>query len=332
MTWRSQQIQQETNANGVATFTFDPPSIGNVDTGVCHIPNLPPTATATGTVGPDQLPQWSGVASCQDIQVRRLFQLVITITNALPNTLYTCSYAAVRTPENTTPSVPPYVASAQQVQSSTGIGVLVFNQTIAAGITYTDTVLPNLEGIYHTLEFAVDPTTSGTVTIRLYDLVHGVEMWRYDLNALATNEVTPAYYNVVPVGLGVMGLRITVENSTAGNCNVAMWAAPDEMAIASVSIGPGGATGPGTSPVTGVTGQVSVTATATAILPANPSRTAGTIYNPVASTAPVFIGPSGVTDTTGYQLDPGYGLTVAGTEEWFGITASATILVTYEDE
>jgi hypothetical protein len=82
----------------------------------------------------------------------------------------------------------------------------------------------------------------------------------------------------------------------------------------------------------GLTDQVTVGVGGDLIAPARAGRTGLTIYNPYTSAVPVFVGPVGVTAGTGYQLDPGYFVTVASPIAWYGVTASATATVSYEDE
>jgi hypothetical protein len=82
----------------------------------------------------------------------------------------------------------------------------------------------------------------------------------------------------------------------------------------------------------GLTNQVTVDGSGELIAAARIGRTGLTIYNPYLSTVPVFVGPVGVAPTTGYQLDPGYFVTVASPIAWYGITASASAVVSFEDE
>ncbi|MHB8431037.1 MAG: hypothetical protein ACYDDZ_11010 [Acidimicrobiales bacterium] len=121
--------------------------------------------------------------------------------------------------------------------STIGDGVAVFTaETIASGKNFTDTVLPTLPGIYHSLQLAITPQATGTITVRLYDETNGgVQMWRVNITDALANEVNPYYYNVIPTGPGVMGLKIAVQNSTASPCVVSLWAAPDQLPVALVS-------------------------------------------------------------------------------------------------
>lgn len=86
--------------------------------------------------------------------------------------------------------------------------------------------------------------------------------------------------------------------------------------------------------------QVSVTNAATQIIAANSGRL-GLVVTNTDSTATCYLGPtSGVTSTTGHALPAGQSVSlevVAGqagnwTGALFGITASATITVTYLEE
>lgn len=59
------------------------------------------------------------------------------------------------------------------------------------------------------------------------------------------------------------------------------------------------------------------------LLAANSSRKAAIIQN--VGTVDVYVGPSGVTTTSGLHLEPGASLTdTSSTSAWYGITASGT--------
>ena len=79
-------------------------------------------------------------------------------------------------------------------------------------------------------------------------------------------------------------------------------------------------------------GQVTVTGSATAIGTARAGRTGLTIYNPIASSGPVYLGGAGVTIGTGDILEPSEHVTYSAPTAWFGITGGASIVVSYEDE
>lgn len=81
-----------------------------------------------------------------------------------------------------------------------------------------------------------------------------------------------------------------------------------------------------------VTTQVSVTTTATQIAPANNGRAQIIIKSPKSATVPVFIGPAGVTITTGIALDIGDFLTIRSTGAIFGIVAATTTTVSTVEE
>lgn len=76
------------------------------------------------------------------------------------------------------------------------------------------------------------------------------------------------------------------------------------------------------------TGQVSVAATATQIIAANPSRQGVLVTNP-SSSVTVYIGGSGVTTSTGAILPPLSSLTLPITGAIYGIVASSTQTVSY---
>jgi hypothetical protein len=80
------------------------------------------------------------------------------------------------------------------------------------------------------------------------------------------------------------------------------------------------------------TGQVTVTGSATAIGAARAGRTGLTIYNPIGSSAPVYLGGASVTAGTGDILEPSESVTYSAPTAWYGITGGASILVSYEDE
>lgn len=80
-------------------------------------------------------------------------------------------------------------------------------------------------------------------------------------------------------------------------------------------------------------GQTAVDGTATEIVGSNPGRSGCSIHN--LSTAPgiVYLGTnSSVTTSTGYALEPGASITAAEPGPIYGITAGATITVSWEDE
>lgn len=77
-------------------------------------------------------------------------------------------------------------------------------------------------------------------------------------------------------------------------------------------------------------GQVQIGQQATLIVPINSTRTNLTVYNPVTSPNPVFIGKAGVTPVTGYQLDPGQKWGIgAETDAYYGILATGEKLGAY---
>ena len=82
----------------------------------------------------------------------------------------------------------------------------------------------------------------------------------------------------------------------------------------------------------GTTGQTAVGTTQTAISVATSTRTAMTVHNLAAATQPVFIGPSGVTDATGYVLEPGHSQTFASGIQWYAIAAATGTTVSWIDE
>jgi hypothetical protein len=340
----SYRAQGTTDGAGACTISFRDVPVGWTDTGSVYVIGLDALANVTGAVGDIQLPSWNGQTVCHDVQViGNGPNLVLQITFAAPNTTYTAQFSGTRSNTNTTPPTAPSV-DAQTVSTQVPSGVLVFDTTIGPGQTYIDTVLPDLPSIYHSLEFAVDPVDSGTVIIRLYDLTNGVQMWRYNLSALSTSEVNPVYFNVIPTGQGIMGIEITVDNATAGNVKVAMWAAPDELAVAST----GGPTGPSNpvviSPVplpvltvgaaaAASYGQTSVGTSATAIAGTRTDRTGLTIKLAQSASASVYLGTdNAVTTANGYLLEPGNSVTTADPGQVYGIVATGTQTVFWEDE
>jgi hypothetical protein len=82
----------------------------------------------------------------------------------------------------------------------------------------------------------------------------------------------------------------------------------------------------------GTTGQTAVGTTQTAISVATSTRTALTVHNLAAATQPVFIGPTGVTDSTGYALEPGHSQTFASGIQWYAIAAATGTTVSWIDE
>ncbi len=231
----------------------------------------------------------------------------------------------------------PTLRNPSSVQIATTAGQLVFgNEVISAGTTYTDTVLAGLPGIYHSLQFALTPSASGTVTLRLYDsspaakAAHAgaeIQMWRIDLSTLATSEVNPYWVPICPSGGPAMNLSLTVENSTSADCHVSVWAWPDEVSAAVTTSG-------GSAPARAApaVGQTSVGTAATTVSGGGTNRAAITVYNPSANADAVYLGwSSGVTTGDGYELDPGYGLTMTAQRQLYAIAAAATT-VSWEDE
>lgn len=79
-------------------------------------------------------------------------------------------------------------------------------------------------------------------------------------------------------------------------------------------------------------GQVAVGTVATAISGAGSGRSALTLYNPSANTESVFLSFSdAVTTADGYELDPGYGVTIGANAQVWAV-ASASTTVSFEDE
>lgn len=80
-------------------------------------------------------------------------------------------------------------------------------------------------------------------------------------------------------------------------------------------------------------GQTAVGTGATAIGQNGKGRTSLTIYNPAANKAAVFVGLSNqVTTAKGYQLDPGYGLTITANQQVYAIAAATGTTVSWIDQ
>lgn len=77
-------------------------------------------------------------------------------------------------------------------------------------------------------------------------------------------------------------------------------------------------------------GQVSCTTAATSIAAARDTRKAIVLVN--RSTTAVFIGPSGVTTSTGLQLNQNDSITIRTTAQVFGIVSLGTATVHYIEE
>jgi len=76
------------------------------------------------------------------------------------------------------------------------------------------------------------------------------------------------------------------------------------------------------------TGQVSATNTATLVVAADKTRNAVVLTN-ADSTNPVWIGPSGVTDMTGFQLNAGLSISLSTTAAIYATGGSNTVTVGY---
>lgn len=84
------------------------------------------------------------------------------------------------------------------------------------------------------------------------------------------------------------------------------------------------------NPTTILTGQVTVTTSATPIVASRAGRSSVVIIN-VTGTSSVFVGPSGVTTSNG-QVIPGAlgaGVSIDGSAAIFGIVSSGTQVVSY---
>lgn len=77
-------------------------------------------------------------------------------------------------------------------------------------------------------------------------------------------------------------------------------------------------------------GQVSCSTTATSIAAARDTRKAIVIVN--RGTNALYVGPSGVTTTTGFQLNQNDAITIRTTAQVFGIVATATSTAHFVEE
>jgi hypothetical protein len=80
------------------------------------------------------------------------------------------------------------------------------------------------------------------------------------------------------------------------------------------------------------TGQVAIGTVATEIAPARANRTACTIHCPSSAAIPVYVGFAGVTTATGFMLEPGHSIAIAGSPAIYGIATATGVTVSYEDE
>lgn len=82
---------------------------------------------------------------------------------------------------------------------------------------------------------------------------------------------------------------------------------------------------------TPATGQVSVTTSATLIAAANADRKELVITN-TSSTVDMYIGPSGVTTSTGLLLPPLSSRVTQNRGAYYGVSSSGTIVASYEED
>lgn len=107
MTQNTKPTQATSDANGKATFRFEPPPQGWVLTGSLSIPTAPSGATFQATAADVFWGAWSGPAQHSPVQINEAVPLIVQAAGLLPNTVYVAMLTGTQQPAGTEPAVWP---------------------------------------------------------------------------------------------------------------------------------------------------------------------------------------------------------------------------------
>jgi hypothetical protein len=141
--------------------------------------------------------------------------------------------------------------------------------------------------------------------------------------------------NTIPASMTTIFVASTTHLLAFGTVNIVVPGSPgpgpcDSWQVNYTGLGSGTLTGCTNPP--GAPFGSAVLATGQLVFGPVANRTAFTVHNLAAATQSVFIGPDGVTDATGYAVEPGHSQTFSSGIQWYAIAAATGTTVSWIDE
>jgi hypothetical protein len=355
------------DANGNITGLTDPswvPPTQYVFTGSLSIPDS--TITAQWSLIVNQQPQLTfiGQSVVTGVQIHLLDNMTLSATGLTPGQIVQAVFLAVVTPEDNTQVSSPTVTPTGTTQNAGNLQFLAGSAIPVPGtrgliLDLTQVIYPanTLLANYNTALCFVNNTTSGPVIITMFghssfdafvqtvtiptltSYVFAIPIIGFTqidglcnvvigggvfCSIMLTEEVIPSPdvlgWDSVDSATGLVPLNV----DAAGNLNVnASLTIANPLPVATVSA----------TLASSPYGQTSVGTVATAIAGVHTERTGLTVKLAQAATAPVFLGTdASVTTANGYLLEAGNSITTSEPGQIYGIVATGTQTVYWEDE
>jgi len=338
------------DANGNISGLTDPswvPTVQQVFTGTLSIPDSTITAQWALFVNGQQQVTFIGQSVVTGVQVHTTEILKLSATGLTPGQTVQAVFQASQTPENRTETTSINVTPTGTTQNAGNIQFLAgSNLPVPSSpgviLDLTELIYPanTILANYNTAVITVFNTSGGPVTLVLW----GDDATAGDYNyQVVTLDNASTYTTAIPI-VGIIEL--------SGDCGVGAGVLADIVLTEEIVAAPGQLvwngsafvpfTGGGTIadplPVATVGqssfsyGQTAITGSATAIAAPRANRTGLSVHNLAAASGPVYLGDASVSTSTGLCLEPGGSVTFATPSQIYGITAGASITVSWEDE
>jgi hypothetical protein len=350
------------DANGNISLLTDPswvPTVQYVFTGSLSVPDS--TITAQWSLIINSQPQLTfiGQSVVTGVQLHELDRMQLSATGLTPGQVVQAVYLAIQTPASRTAPTSPTVTptgttqNAGNLQFLAGSGITI-PATRALILDLTQVVYPanTLLANYNTALCFVNNTTGATVTVTMF----GHSSFDAFVQTVMIPTLTSYVFAIPIIGFSqIDGFSGTASGVT---CSIMLTeevvASPDVLGWDSTDPGTGfvplsvDASGnihiapssfPDPLPVITVAssspsyGQTSVGSTATAIASTRTDRSGLSIHNLSTALQSVFVGTDDtVTTSTSLVLEPGMSVTFATPVQVYGIVASGSVVVSWEDE
>lgn len=235
-----QQKQATVNAQGVASFTFDPPPLGSISTGTLSVFNSDNGTLWQLLLSGQQIYTIIGNNPCANVQAWPNETLTLTASGLKPGTIYTASWIGITDDASNVDIVFP--GGTQQVINSAAIRVAASsrqsNLPQNASDTITVPLLPNERSIVLLGKFTNAPGSStllvdviGNVTGNAYA---GREQWPFVVLQSAAGARLPPF-TIPAYGIEDTSIQITITNTNVQENDI-LWsvlAMPDEVILGS---------------------------------------------------------------------------------------------------
>ena len=350
------------DANGNISGLTDPswvPTVQQVFTGTLSIPDSTITAQWALFVNGQQQVTFIGQSVVTGVQVHTTEILKLSATGLTPGQTVQAVFQASQTPENRTETTSINVTPTGTTQNAGNIQFLAgSNLPVPSSpgviLDLTELIYPanTILANYNTALCFVNNTTGGTVTVTMFghstfdafvqtvtiptltSYVFSIPIIGFtqidgfsgvasgvQCSIVLTEEVVPSPdvlgWDAVDSGVGYVPLQVTDTGELVVSATLAI---ADPLPVATV----------GQSSFS--YGQTAITGSATAIAAPRVNRTGLSVHNLAAASGPVYLGDASVSTSTGLCLEPGGSVTFATPSQIYGITAGASITVSWEDE